>query len=194
MDDGTLDVVGVAGLGGRPAMQTFVEQGGAKGLTHVDAVDGQARERFAVAAQPHLPIVTIVIGDVLLVLRVRLVTGHELGIGFLGRRGIATRAGRGSQIGCGATCALASLSCTIGPLLAVIAGRCAPAAPARWSSRCSPPRPQPPRRGRSRRACAVGPHAQGTRTSPSPDARARTCSAVGGASLAGGVGVVGPER
>lgn len=77
---------------------------------------------LAFAIEPHLPIVTIVVGAVLLVLGVRLVTGHELGIGFLNRRGIAPGASAASQVGYGATYALASLSCTVGPFLAVVAG------------------------------------------------------------------------
>lgn len=50
--EGRVDVVGVAGLGERPAMQTFVEQGGVGGFTHVDDVDGQVWEHFGVVAQP----------------------------------------------------------------------------------------------------------------------------------------------
>lgn len=50
--EGEVDVVGVAGLGKRPAMQTFVEQGGVGGFTHVDDVDGQVWEHFGVVAQP----------------------------------------------------------------------------------------------------------------------------------------------
>ena len=77
---------------------------------------------LAFAVEPYLPIATIVIGAVLVVLGVRLVTGHELGVGFLNRRGIAPRASLASQVGYGLTYALASLSCTIGPFLAVVAG------------------------------------------------------------------------
>lgn len=77
---------------------------------------------LAFAVEPWLPVVTIVIGAVLLVLGVRLVTGHELGIGFLNRRGIAPGASLASQVGYGTTYALASLSCTVGPFLAVVAG------------------------------------------------------------------------
>lgn len=50
--EGRVDVVGVAGQGKRSAMQTFVEQGGVGGFTHVDDVDGQVWEHFGVLAQP----------------------------------------------------------------------------------------------------------------------------------------------
>ena len=73
------------------------------------------------AIEPWLPAVTIVIGAVLVVLGLRLVAGHELGVRFLNRRGVAPRASLASQVGYGVTYALASLSCTVGPFLAVVA-------------------------------------------------------------------------
>ena len=50
--EGEVDFVGVGGQGERAAMQTFVEQGGVGGFTHVDDVDGQVWEHFGVVAQP----------------------------------------------------------------------------------------------------------------------------------------------
>lgn len=69
-----------------------------------------------------LPVVTIVVGVGLIGLGIWLLAGRTLGIGVLSRYGRAPKRSWWSQVGYGATFALASLSCTIAPFLAVTAG------------------------------------------------------------------------
>lgn len=70
----------------------------------------------------YLPIVTVVMGLVLIGLGGRLLAGRHLGIPGLAGHGSAPTASLRSQIGYGVAFALASLSCTIAPFLAVTAG------------------------------------------------------------------------
>ncbi|WP_029252320.1 cytochrome c biogenesis CcdA family protein [Paraoerskovia marina] len=74
------------------------------------------------AIERWLPVVTIVVGVALVGTGVWLLSGRSLGIGVLSRYGRAPRRSWWSQVGYGATFALASLSCTIAPFLAVTAG------------------------------------------------------------------------
>lgn len=74
---------------------------------------------LAISLERWLPVLTVVIGAVLVVLGVWLLTGRTLAVPGLDRRGRAPRATWSSQIGYGATFALASLSCTLAPFLAV---------------------------------------------------------------------------
>ncbi len=71
---------------------------------------------------PYLTYATIVIGIALVVLGVRMAAGHEVGLPGLRVSGRAPAATFGSQTAYGAAFALASMSCTIGPFLAVVAG------------------------------------------------------------------------
>ena len=71
---------------------------------------------------PYLTYLTIAIGIGLIVLGVRMAAGHEVGLPGLRVRARAPSATFGSQAAYGATFALASMSCTIGPFLAVVAG------------------------------------------------------------------------
>ncbi|GAA4895062.1 cytochrome c biogenesis CcdA family protein [Actinomycetospora straminea] len=74
---------------------------------------------FASSLQRYLPAVTVVIGVVMVILGVWLLTGREL-IGLLPRSGRGAPTGRlSSMFGYGVAYAIASLSCTIGPFLAV---------------------------------------------------------------------------
>ncbi len=74
---------------------------------------------FASSLQRYLPAVTVVIGAVMVVLGVWLLSGRELA-GLLPRSGRGAPTGRlGSMFGYGVAYAVASLSCTIGPFLAV---------------------------------------------------------------------------
>ncbi|CAA9410360.1 MAG: Mercury resistance probable Hg transport protein [uncultured Nocardioides sp.] len=74
---------------------------------------------FASSLQRYLPVVTVVIGAVMVALGVWLLTGREL-TGLLPRSGRGAPTGRlGSMFGYGVAYAIASLSCTIGPFLAV---------------------------------------------------------------------------
>jgi cytochrome c biogenesis protein CcdA len=72
--------------------------------------------------QRYLPVVTIGIGVLLVGVGVWLLTGRTLGARFLAGRGRAPAAGWWSQVGYGASFAVASLSCTLAPFLAVTAG------------------------------------------------------------------------
>jgi hypothetical protein len=66
--------------------------------------------------------VTVAIGLALVVLGVRMARGHEVGIPGLRLAGRAPTLAFGSQAAYGASFALASMSCTIGPFLAVVSG------------------------------------------------------------------------
>lgn len=89
------------------------------GFVAVFAVFGLLSVPIASAAQRYLPVVTIVIGLVLLVMGVLLLAGREI---FLllpkPKRGAPTTRVT-SMLGYGIAFAVASLSCTIGPFLAV---------------------------------------------------------------------------
>lgn len=76
---------------------------------------------LAVSIEPYLPYVTVVIGGVLLVVRVWLLSGHQIGVRALAGRGWAPGDSVWSKAGYGISFALASLSCTIAPFLAVTA-------------------------------------------------------------------------
>jgi cytochrome c biogenesis protein CcdA len=92
------------------------------GFVAVFAAAGLLLVPLAVRIQDVLPGVTIVIGVVLILIGAWLLTGRHLSVPFLRRRGIAPQASWWTQVGYGVTFALASLSCTIGPFLAVTAG------------------------------------------------------------------------
>lgn len=76
---------------------------------------------FAGAIERYLPWVTVGIAILLLVTGVAILFGNTIGLTRLFRPSIAPTKGLWSQIGYGVTYALASLSCTIGPFLAVTA-------------------------------------------------------------------------
>lgn len=73
--------------------------------------------------QRYLPYVTLLIGIILILLGVRLLAGRRLGLmlpdAVAGRAGWAPTARLGSMAGYGVGYALASLTCTVGPFLAV---------------------------------------------------------------------------
>jgi cytochrome c-type biogenesis protein len=74
---------------------------------------------FASSMQRYLPAVTVVVGVVMVALGLWLLAGREL-TGLLPRSGRGVPTGRpGSMCGYGVAYAIASLSCTIGPFLAV---------------------------------------------------------------------------
>lgn len=77
---------------------------------------------FALALERYLPVVTVLVGAVLVAVGVWLLTGRSLTVPLLTRRGRAPGTSWTSQVGYGATFALASLSCTAAPFLAVTAG------------------------------------------------------------------------
>lgn len=92
------------------------------GFVAVFGAFGLAAAPFAFALQRSLPVLTVVVGAVLVASGAWLLAGRSLTFPRLLRWGRAPGRGWGSQIGYGATFALASLSCTAGPFLAVTAG------------------------------------------------------------------------
>ncbi len=74
---------------------------------------------LALSIEKYLPIVTIVIGVGLVIVGVWLLAGRSLAIPGLAGRGAGPTQRWVSQVGYGVTFALASLSCTIAPFLAV---------------------------------------------------------------------------
>ena len=74
---------------------------------------------FTAVIQQYLPVFTIVIGAALLLLGAWMLTGRELTVLLPKTRSGAPTARLGSMFGYGVAYAVASLSCTIGPFLAV---------------------------------------------------------------------------
>jgi cytochrome c-type biogenesis protein len=92
------------------------------GFVGVFGLVGVVLAPLALSLERYLPVVTVIVGVLLVGLGVRLLAGHELAISGLAGHGRAPTARWRSQIGYGASFALASLSCTIAPFLAVTAG------------------------------------------------------------------------
>jgi cytochrome c biogenesis protein CcdA len=113
-----------AGLGtslcalGRALAATFAM---AAGFVTAFGVFGVLTVSLASTVQSYLPFVTVVIGVALVALGIWLVTGRELVLPAWFRRGArwAPSAALGSMFGYGVSYAIASLSCTVGPFLAV---------------------------------------------------------------------------
>ncbi|WP_415274227.1 cytochrome c biogenesis CcdA family protein [Aquiluna sp. Uisw_065] len=76
---------------------------------------------FASSIQAYLPWVTLVVALLLAATGIAILAGKSVGLTKLFRPSIAPKSGLLSQVGYGVTYALASLSCTIGPFLAVTA-------------------------------------------------------------------------
>jgi cytochrome c biogenesis protein CcdA len=89
------------------------------GFVAVFAVFGALVAPLALSIEKYLPVVTIVVGVLLVVAGGWLLAGHTLALPALRRRGVAPSQSWPSQVGYGATFALVSLSCTLGPFLAV---------------------------------------------------------------------------
>ncbi len=91
------------------------------GFAAVFAVFGLVISPLASSVQQYLPWFTIVVGVVLLGIGIWLLAGKTLGVPRIGSRGGApiTRSAR-SMFGFGVSYAIASLSCTIAPFLAVV--------------------------------------------------------------------------
>ncbi|OMC36912.1 hypothetical protein A5740_05605 [Mycobacterium sp. GA-1841] len=93
------------------------------GFVAVFGVFGLLTVAAAGTVQRYLPYVTFLIGGVLVLLGGWLLAGRRLGLSLPGvvthRAGSAPSAGLGSMAGYGVGYALASLSCTVGPFLAV---------------------------------------------------------------------------
>ena len=91
------------------------------GFVAVFGIAGAVLAPLAVSIEPYLPYVTVAIGVLLLFLGVWLLTGRQLGVRGLAGRGWAPTDSVWSKAGYGVSFALASLSCTIAPFLAVTA-------------------------------------------------------------------------
>lgn len=89
------------------------------GFLTVFAVFGALTIPLASAIQRYLPFVTVVVGVVLIALGLWLLTGHELRIPTAPPHELAPTERLGSMFGYGVAYAVASLSCTVGPFLAV---------------------------------------------------------------------------
>lgn len=89
------------------------------GFVAVFGVFGAVVTPLALSVEKYLPYVTVVVGVALIGLGAWLLLGHSLLIRGLAGRGSGPTQRWGSQIGYGVTFALASLSCTIAPFLAV---------------------------------------------------------------------------
>ncbi len=76
----------------------------------------------AAALQRYLPLLTVLIGAVLVTLGMLLLAGRRLALPGLTGRGTAPTGSWPSQFGFGVSFALSSLSCTLAPFLAVTAG------------------------------------------------------------------------
>lgn len=92
------------------------------GFVAVFGLFGAVITSLAISVEPYLPVVTVVMGVVLVGLGGWLLAGRSLAVPGLAGRGRAPTWTWGSQIGYGVSFALASLSCTIAPFLAVTAG------------------------------------------------------------------------
>jgi cytochrome c biogenesis protein CcdA len=91
------------------------------GFVAVFGLFGAVITSLAISVEPYLPVVTVVMGVVLVGLGGWLLAGRSLAVPGLAGRGRAPTWTWGSQIGYGVSFALASLSCTIAPFLAVTA-------------------------------------------------------------------------
>jgi len=74
---------------------------------------------LALSLERYLPVLTVGMGGVLVLLGGWLLSGRELGVRGLAGRGAGPTHRWSTQVTYGATFALASLSCTVGPFLAV---------------------------------------------------------------------------
>lgn len=96
------------------------------GFLTVFGLFGLLTVSVAATVQQYLPYVTVVVGGSLMVLGVWLLSGREARVPIRNPLGLSARwaptARLGSMFGYGLAYALASLSCTIGPFLAVTAG------------------------------------------------------------------------
>jgi len=92
------------------------------GFVFVFGLVGAVLAPLALAVEPYLPVVTVVMGLALVGLGGWLLAGRSLAVSGLAGHGSAPTTSWWSQIGYGVSFALASLSCTIAPFLAVTAG------------------------------------------------------------------------
>ncbi len=92
------------------------------GFVAVFGLFGAVVAPLALSVERYLPVVTVVMGVVLVLLGGWLLAGRSLALPGLPRWGSAPTRTWTSQVGYGVSFALASLSCTVGPFLAVTSG------------------------------------------------------------------------
>jgi cytochrome c-type biogenesis protein len=92
------------------------------GFVAVFGLVGVVLAPLALSLERYLPVVTVLVGIALVALGAWLLAGRTLAIPGLAGHGSAPTQRWWSQIGYGVSFALASLSCTIAPFLAVVAG------------------------------------------------------------------------
>lgn len=92
------------------------------GFVVVFGTFGLAIAPLAISIEQYLPVVTLVVGAALVGAGVWLLAGRTIAAPRLLHRGRAPGASWSSQVGYGVAFALASLSCTVAPFLAVSAG------------------------------------------------------------------------
>lgn len=92
------------------------------GFVAVFGLVGAVLSQLALSIEPYLPAVTVVMGVLLIGVGGWLLAGRHLSVPGLAGHGPAPAARWSSQVGYGVSFALASLSCTIAPFLAVTAG------------------------------------------------------------------------
>ncbi|WP_100497906.1 cytochrome c biogenesis CcdA family protein [Geodermatophilus chilensis] len=92
------------------------------GFVVVFGLAGLALGSVTASVQRYLPVLTVLIGAVLVGVGLWLLTGRRLGLSGMAGHGQAPTARWASQVGFGVSFALASLSCTLAPFLAVTAG------------------------------------------------------------------------
>ena len=103
---------------GRAAMATVAMTAG---FVAVFATFGLLAVSIASTVQRYIPAVTVVVGAALVVAGLWMLSGRSLGLAVPGGFERAPTARLGSMFGYGAAYAVASLSCTVGPFLAVTA-------------------------------------------------------------------------
>jgi cytochrome c biogenesis protein CcdA len=118
-------VVGAEGVGRRAAIGRAVTAttAMAAGFLVVFGGFGVLTVSAAATVQRYLPYATVLIGIVLVALGIWLLAGREIRVlgGLKGGARLAPTARLGSMFGYGISYAIASLSCTVGPFLAVTA-------------------------------------------------------------------------
>jgi len=119
-DDAAHD--GAGGRGGRALGRALrMTAAMSVGFVAVFALFGAVVIPLALSLERYLPWATIVIGVGLVVLGGWLLSGRELVVRLPRMRGHAPTGSTASMVGYGAAYALASLSCTVGPFLAILA-------------------------------------------------------------------------
>lgn len=115
-------LVAGGGRGGAVLRAVRFAGGMTLGFVAVFGLVGIVLAPLTLSLERYLPVVTVVLGVVLVVLGCWLLAGRSLAVPGLAGHGSAPTAAWWSQIGYGVSFALASLSCTIAPFVAVVAG------------------------------------------------------------------------